>query len=102
MGLYIEPQIDKKMWCDGNCKEMIESGRNPIHEFYSILKDDNPTCSVVCLVDNGMFYAGAVAYSQAEFNAFNEPDGRFKTWYLIEDEILKMVCPSWNIYMKED
>ena len=70
MGLYIEPTNDKKEWCEGNCEETLGEGYR-LDEFYSILKDDYPDCSVVCLVDNGPFYAGAVAYSRDEFSIFN-------------------------------
>ena len=36
--------------------------------------------NLVCVVNNGMFAAAGYAYSKGEFDAFNSPDGRSKTW----------------------
>jgi hypothetical protein len=38
----------------------------------------------VCLVNNGMFTAAGVAYDREEFNAFANPDGRSKVWYMVD------------------
>lgn len=96
MGLYIEPGIDKKQWCDENGELVTETrGYSNIH--YSGVSNLK---SVVCLVDNGYFFAGAVAFNQREFDAFNEPDGRSKRWYLIPTDRVKEICPMWNQYME--
>lgn len=42
----------------------------------------------VCLVDNGMFKAAGVAYSEGELQAFADPDGRPKQWFQVPREKL--------------
>jgi len=41
---------------------------------------------VVCVVDNGPFEAAAYAYCEGEIHAFSCPDGRPKTWLVMDKE----------------
>lgn len=46
----------------------------------------------VCLVDNGLFTAAAVAWCESELQAFQRPgDNRPKQWYIVpRDEVRKV------------
>lgn len=57
-------------------------------------------CHWVCLVDNGAFTAAGIAYDEREFNAFSRDDGRPKQWFLIPDEYLASVTPSFGNYLR--
>lgn len=39
--------------------------------------------AIICVVDNGHFEAAAFCYSKEEFEVFMTPDGRPKTWMLM-------------------
>ena len=39
---------------------------------------------LVCVVNNGPFEAAAYCYSEQEFEAFKEPDGRSRVWLLMD------------------
>ena len=55
----------------------------------------------MCNVNNGFFYASAVAFSEDEFKAFDRPDGRNKEWYVVDREKAKSVAPGWDNYIKD-
>lgn len=96
MGLYLEPAIDKKDWLDQNGDlEIATVGVSSID--YRAVPD---TKVLVCCVDNGYFYAAAVAYNESEFIAFDHPDGRPKYWYTVDKSKAKGVSPMWDTYMK--
>jgi hypothetical protein len=40
--------------------------------------------ALICVVDNGPFEAAAYCYSEKEFEAFTEPDGRRKKWLVMD------------------
>lgn len=44
---------------------------------------------LVCLVDNGMFTAAGICYSDGERQAFAHPDGRYKIWFYVPLEKLR-------------
>ena len=49
----------------------------------------DPRQAIICVVDNGVFEAAGFAYDEAELNAFKRPDGRPRTWLLMDR---KKVC----------
>jgi hypothetical protein len=85
MGFYINPpDMTKRYWLDKNGR--VESPsviKNADWETFT--KDELP----VCLVDNGMFDAAGIAYSQREMEAFMLPDNRTKVWFMVSREKLK-------------
>lgn len=42
----------------------------------------------VCLVDNGLFTAAAIAYNKQERDYFLEPDPRAMRWFLVKKVLL--------------
>ena len=55
---------------------------------------------LVCLVENYVFTAAAVAYSEAEMKAFCDPQDslRPKSWFLADFEKVAEVCPDAMSY----
>lgn len=92
MGLYIEPPTkDKRAW-------LIENSTGRINP--PAFEDSDKL--LVCLIDNGHFYAGAVIYSEAELRKFENPrDRRDKKWFAVEKKLLKRVRPDYHIYVNE-
>ena len=97
MGLYLEHGVqkdDKRNWLEANGNYL---GEDFSEDFMRICPTDNV---LICLVDNGMFTAAAVAYSRSEALAFADPyDGRYKMWYMVPIEKAKPKCPNWDTYM---
>ena len=42
--------------------------------------------ALICIVDNGMFEAAGFVYNEQEYNAFAYPDGRPRTWLIMDRE----------------
>jgi len=73
MGCYINTHAGKEAWLAANATPT--NGPGAITE----------THVPVCLVDNGMFTAAAVAFDKRELEAFTQPtDFRPKQWFLVE------------------
>ena len=97
MGLYIEPpQGDKKAWLTSNGMTMFASTGEFVFNYNSVPEDK----VLVCNVENGFFEASAVAFNESEFEEFNQPDGRNKTWFLLDKGLAKQYSPMWSSYMK--
>lgn len=81
MGFYINPALGGKL------QFLREHG---------VLLKKVPTSHItpegeiaVCLIDNGMFLAAGIAYSQAELETFAYPDGRTKVWWRIPVDVAR-------------
>lgn len=86
MGCYINPRTEpKEVWLRNN-------GGTPSLTPGMVTETHVP----VCLVDNGMFSAAGVAYSEAEKNEFAREDGRAKLWYHVEREKVREVSDLAN------
>ncbi len=55
----------------------------------------------VCVVENEMFDAAGVAFSQEEFDAFIAPDPRHKTWLTMDLDVVAKITPNVLEYIKE-
>jgi len=56
----------------------------------------------VCVVQNAAFDAAGIAYSQSEFDTFNDyNDPRHKTWLTMKLEVVAAICPNVLEYIKE-
>ena len=55
----------------------------------------------VCVVNNVMFEAVGVAYSQQEFDAFLFPDGRNKIWLSVDCDTVEKFAVGFRNYVKE-
>jgi hypothetical protein len=87
MGCYINTPLGKEAWLAANATPT--KGPQPITE----------THVPVCLVNNGPFTAAAVAFSERELEAFQQPgDYRPKTWFLVERAKVRTVSDlaSWE------
>lgn len=88
MGYYINPpSTSKENWLTLHARFMLSPTTR------SIEYEDRPGEHWVCLVDNGSFTAGGIAYNKGEFDAFNQPDGRTKLWFSVPDRDLLEICP---------
>jgi hypothetical protein len=108
MGLYVEVP-HKEQWFidnvlrsgdDDKPRMVCGEGEVNISELQTSVQPDEVIC---CLVDNGMFSALAVGFSDSKIEAFNqEGDSRPKHFGIFKKETLKQVCPTWDIYMEKD
>ena len=94
MGLYMEDE-NKDGWLVAN-GEFVGGGIYESHIDFDLVPKQQ---MLVCLVDNGMFKACGVAYTEREFKHFDIPDGRYKDWYLVDTTKLAPKCPMWDCYM---
>lgn len=81
MGCYINPpDMSKEEWLVRNGKPFLGPAK--------ITQDTVP----VCLVDNGIFTAAGVGFSEEEVEEFNNSsDRRPKTWYTVRREDVREV-----------
>jgi len=75
MGLYIDPKGRRK-------EEWLQEHGTIITDDFEWTAFDEDTLPVV-LIENGLFTAAGVAYSEAEYDLFMEPDGRPRTVFAV-------------------
>ena len=84
MGYYIQvPEAKKK------AKQLVKlyGGESVIRpETFSKIPEGK---ALICVIDNGLFEAAAFCYDQREFEVFSHPDGRPKSWILMDLEKTK-------------
>jgi len=86
MGYYIQVPNNK-----GKAQQLVKlHGARIITEPQGFWMKD-PKEAFICVVDNGMFEAAGFAYNESEFNEFKRPDGRPKTWLIIDRELAKQL-----------
>jgi hypothetical protein len=99
MGAYVNPRgMSKEKWLAENGVRL--DTETMVLQPYAVLcgKEFLP----VVLVDNGPFTAAAIAYSEAEFDAFMDPlDRRPKSVYLCVTADLHTVSPELATYLKQ-
>lgn len=77
MGYYINQINGKQLPARGKVKSLLAEG--------AITTDSSFKDNLICVVDNGPFEAAAYCYSQNERDAFAYPDGRPKTWLIVDN-----------------
>ena len=87
MGLYLQPS-DKQAWVEKHA--VAWDPKDPVSEDEIVL----------CLVDNGMFYALGAAYDDRELQAMMRPTERPRWYYMTKKETIKPLCPEWDKYME--
>lgn len=77
MGFYINPLNESKQSFLDRVSTKIQQ---PLS--YNDVSDDT---AIICLVDNGVFSAAGIVFSERELKAFtyNVNDDRPKTWYIV-------------------
>ena len=99
MGLYVEPGKNKNDFVN----ELIVTRRaqelSPVIS-QDILPSTIPNDQVIiCLVNNGYFYALAVAFNDAEFKVFADPsDTRYKIFCVADKDVIKQNTPGFDDY----
>jgi len=93
MGAYINPQTETK--------EQFLTREGKLLKQIPAWKDVPDKMLPICLVDNGMFTAGAVLFSEQELKSFTLPsDSRPKMFYMVPVEKLKEVSPELSHYLR--
>ena len=94
MGIYCNPEIGKFEWFEKNA---IAISKKQAIEFQN--KRKNNDYVILCHVDNGMFTALAVMYSNYELEYFTtRNDGRPKSFFLANYEDVEKLCPEIKNY----
>lgn len=88
MGYYINPKV--------GTKEQLLYSQGIRVETPTRIPEDNTKC-YVCLVDNGFFTAGGIAFSNSEIQAFAPFDGRPKRWFLLDRQVAQDNCQDGEI-----
>lgn len=96
MGAYVNPpKLHKKQWLEKYGDRLTDPPK---------IEDFDGLASVgklpVCLVDNGPFMAGGIAFSKQELRVFKRPDGRPKIWYIVDEDKLHEVSPELERYQE--
>lgn len=79
MGYYIEVPNNK-----GKAQQIVELyGARIIPEPVGFWMKD-PKEAFICVIDNGRFEAAGFAYNEKELDEFKYPDGRPKTWLIMD------------------
>ena len=101
MGIYIETKdCTKEVWLQSYATEL----KSPPKVLTDAITDDE---WLLCWVDNGLFTACAVVYSQMELDrfTFHTNDPRPIKWYIVMDSDLKdVMAPNdmqWLIDIRE-
>lgn len=80
MGYYIQTAVNK-----GKAQQLVDSYGAEIvpgeHLVFVAIPSDK---ALVCVVENGLFDAAAYCFSEQEYQAFLYPDGRPRTWLLMD------------------
>lgn len=88
MGLYINPVgQSKEQWPEEHEVPVASTSK-----LFGASQEMEPKHYPVCLVHNRLFTAAGICFSQGEYEAFAEPDGRPKRWFLVNEDDLDAVA----------
>ena len=90
MGYYVNPSdMTKEEWIIKNAKKVSKEDA-----FQEVSNEEN---AVLILIDNGLFTACGVAYSEDEFRAFTYiTDTRPKSFFTVDRKLLKEVVEDFE------
>ena len=88
MGYYVNPEdgSSKEDWLNANADQEATNALAQNFRWEDVNSDSQLP---VCLVDNGPFTAAGIAYDEDEFKVFMHEDGRAKTWYIVDKNLLQ-------------
>ena len=95
MGYYVNPP-------DMTKEEFLKKYGMVVSTPYVKNFDFGSDSAPVCLVDNGMFTAAAIAWCKGEVEAFTLPDdNRRKQWFIVSHEKLAPYIPARRLREQE-
>jgi hypothetical protein len=83
MGYYIE--VPKNLNKAAQLMDLYGAELMPMDMGFSEIPADK---ALICVVQNGLFDAVGYAFDETEFRAFSEPDGRTRTWLLMDKKLV--------------
>lgn len=74
MGYYINKDSrGTSLDSNSKVKQLLDDGAE-------IVSGDEFVPNLICVIDNSIFQAAGYCFSEREYEAFKEPDGRRRTW----------------------
>lgn len=88
MGLYINPiGQTKEEWLGEHGARAV-----PVPDMFEAGQEMEPKHYPVCLIQNSLFTAAGICFSQREYEEFRIEDGRRKIWFMVNEDDLDAVA----------
>lgn len=82
MGYYVNSTGTHPLPARGKAHLLLKDGAIEV-DCPKVIDEVPCGSALICVMDNGLFEAAGLIYSQSELNEFSKPDGRFKRWLLM-------------------